>query len=135
MLPWFVAVADINDDRQPDLAVTHAERNELTILLGDGRGGFTEATDSPFDLGHSAWHLAVTDLNGDARADIAAAAGDGVRVMLGDGRGGFQPAPHSPFATGKGAWQLAVGDVNGDGKPDVVTSNLESDSVSVLLAR
>lgn len=73
--------------------VTHAERSELKILLGDG-----------------------------------------VRVMLGDGRGGFQPAPHSPFATGKGAWQLAVGDVNGDGKPEVVTSNLESDSVSVLLA-
>ncbi len=32
------------------------------------------------------------------------------------------------------AWHLAVGDVNGDGKPDIATTNLEGDSVTVLLA-
>src|SRR4029453_16247564 len=118
-----------------DLVVTHAERSELTVLLGDGKGKFTEVTGSPFDLGHSAWHVAVADLDGDGKADVVAAAGEGVRVLVGDGRGGFRPAPGSPFATGKGAWRLAVGDVNGDGKPDVVTSNVEGDSVTVLLAR
>ena len=132
--PGFVAVADVNGDRTPDLVTTHIERSELTVLVGDGKGGFTEATGSPFDLGHAAWHVAMADLNGDGKADAAAAAGDGVRVLLGDGMGNFQPAPGSPFATGQGAWQLAVGDVNGDGKPDVVTSNMESNSVTVLRA-
>ena len=135
VLPWFVAVADVNGDGKPDLVVTHAERGELTVQLGDGKGRFTEVTGSPFDLGHSAWYVAVADLDGDGKADVVAAAGQGVRVLLGDGRGGFRPAPGSPFATGKGTWQLAVGDVNGDGKPDVVTSNLESNSVSVLLGQ
>src|SRR5262245_59259727 len=92
-------------------------------------------TGSPFDLGHSAWHVAVADLDGDGKADVVAAAGEGVRVLLGNGRGGFRPAPGSPFATGKGTWQLAVGDVNGDGKPDVAASNLASDTVTVLLAK
>lgn len=133
--PGFVAVADVNGDGRPDLVATHLERSELTILTGDGKGGFKETTGSPFDLGHAAWHLAVADVNGDGKADVAAAAGDGVRVMLGDGRGSFQPAPDSPFATGKGAWQLAVGDVNGDGKPDVVTSDLEAHTVTILLAQ
>jgi hypothetical protein len=133
--PGFVAVADVNGDRKPDLVTTHLERSELSILAGDGKGGFTETTSSPFDLGHAAWHLAVADMNGDGNADVAAAAGDGVRMMLGDGRGGFQPAPGSPFATGGGSWQLVVGDVNGDGKPDVVTSDLEGRSVTVLLAQ
>jgi hypothetical protein len=73
-------------------------------------------------------------LSGDGHADVVAAAGDGVRVMLGDGRGAFRTAPGSPFATGKGAWQLVVGDLNGDKKPDVATSNLESGTVTVLLA-
>jgi len=135
VLPWFPAVADVNGDGMPDLVVTHAERSELTILIGDGKAGFTESTGSPFDLGHAAWYVAVADLNGDGKADVAAAAGDDVRVLLGDGAGSFRPAPGSPFATGKGTWQLAVGDVNADGKPDVVASNLESNSVSILLAR
>jgi hypothetical protein len=79
--------------------------------------------------------MAIADVNADGKPDVVAAAGDGVRIMLGDGQGGFQSAPGSPFATSKGAWQLAVGDVNGDGKPDVATSNVESDSVTVLLAQ
>ena len=133
--PGFVAIADLNGDRKPDLVATHLERSELSILTGDGKGGFKEVPGSPFDLGHATWHAAVVDLNRDGKADVAAAAGDGVRVMLGDGRGGFRPAPGSPFATGKGSWQLAAGDVNGDGKPDLVTSDLESDTVSVLLAQ
>jgi hypothetical protein len=133
VLPWFVAVADVNGDRKSDLVVTHAERSELTVLLGSGSGAFKETAGSPFDLGRYAWHQAVEDLNGDGHPDVVAAAGDGVRVMLGDGRGDFRIAPGSPFATGKGAWQLVVGDLNGDKKPDVATSNLESGTVTVLL--
>ena len=132
--PWFVAVGDVNGDTKPDLVATHAESRPLTVLFGDGRGGFNEAGGSPFDLGHSAWHVALADLNGDGKADVVAA-GDGVRVLLGDGQGNFKTAPGSPFPTGKGAWRLAIGDLNGDGKPDVATSNLEANSVTVLLAQ
>jgi hypothetical protein len=133
--PWFVVVEDVSGDRRPDLVVTHAERGELTVLLGDGKGAFAEVAGSPFDLGGSAWQAAVLDADRDGKADVVAAANTGLRVLLGDGRGGFRAAPGSPYPAGKGAWRLAVGDVNGDGKPDVATSNLESDSVSVLLGR
>jgi FG-GAP-like repeat/FG-GAP repeat len=132
--PWFVAVGDVNRDGKLDLVATHAERNELTVLLGDGKGGFAEATGSPFDLGHAAWRFALADVNRDGNLDVVAAGG-GVRVLLGDGRGGFEPAPGSPFPTRKGTWQLVVGDLNGDGKLDLVASNLESDSVTVLLGQ
>jgi hypothetical protein len=133
--PGFVAVADVNGDRRPDLVTTHLERRELTVLTGDGKGDFKETAGSPFDLGVNSWQFAVADLSGDGHADVAAAVGDGVRVMLGDGRGRFQAVPGPPFATGKGTWQLAAGDVNGDGKPDVVTSDLQGRSVTVLIAR
>jgi hypothetical protein len=133
--PGFVAVGDVNGDSRSDLVATHLERSELTVLIGDGQGGFTETSGSPFDLGHAAWHIAVIDVNRDGAADVVAAAGDGVRVMLSDGRGGFSRAPGSPIATNKGTWQLAVGDVNNDGKLDIATSNLESESVTVLLAQ
>jgi hypothetical protein len=133
--PWFVANGDINKDHIPDLVITHAERSELTVVIGSGSGHFTEVIGSPFNLGSSAWHVAIVDLNRDGNPDVIAAANNGVRVMFGDGKGQFVSAPGSPFPTGKGTWQLAVSDVNGDGRPDVVTCNLESNNVSVLLGR
>ena len=132
---WFVAIADVNGDHTPDLAVTHGNDRVLSVLLGNGRGDFTEVRDSPFDLGQKAFYVGLADLNHDGYPDAIGAADNGVRVLLGDGRGGFAAAPGSPFETGKGTWRLALGDVNADGKPDVATSNLESDSVSVLLGR
>lgn len=132
---WFVAIGDVNKDGKPDLLTTHGERSELTVLLNEGNDRFVEAKGSPFNLGSSAWHIALSDVNRDGYTDVIAAANNGVRVMAGDGTGEFKPAPGSPFPTGRGTWRLALSDVNGDGKADVVTSNLESNNVSVLLGR
>jgi VCBS repeat protein len=106
---------------------------DLTVLIGDGRGGFIEGSSSPFDFGHDAFRIALADLNQDGNQDVIAASGDGVSTMLGDGRGAFKPAPSSPFLTGRGTWRFAVADINGDGKVDVVTCSGENNTVSVLL--
>jgi hypothetical protein len=131
--PWFAVISDLNGDRKPDIVATHHELNQLTVMLGDGRGGFVEAVGSPFDLGHHGFHAVVADLNRDGKMDVIAAGGDRLLVSLGDGRGGFAPGPTIP--TGRGAWRLGVGDLNGDGKMDLVTSNSESGSVTILLGR
>lgn len=131
--PWSAAIGDLNDDRKPDIAVTHHDMSKLTVLLGDGRGAFAEATASPFDFGGNVLPLMIADVNRDGKMDVVAAGGDSVRTMLGDGRGGFAPGP--VIRSGPGSWRLAFGDVNHDGKTDIVTSNVESDSVSVLLAQ
>jgi hypothetical protein len=133
--PWYVSIGDINHDQLPDLVMTHAERNELTVLTGNKDGQFSEVEQSPFNLGSSAWAIALADLNQDGNPDVLAAANTGVRVMLGNGRGGFTAAQGSPFLTGRGNWRFAVCDVNGDGRPDVVTSNSEANNVSVLLTQ
>lgn len=131
--PWFAIISDINGDRKPDIVATHHEMSQLTVLIGDGRGGFVEGSGSPFDFGHQVFHAAVADLNRDGKSDVIAASGDGVRVMFGDGRGGFTPGPAA--LTGQGVWRLGVADLNGDGKLDVVTSNNDSGNVSVLLGK
>jgi FG-GAP-like repeat len=131
--PWFVAIGDVNADGKADIVATHHEQRMLTVLLGDGRGAFTEASGSPFDCGHNLFYVAIVDANRDRKPDVVAVSGDALRVMLGDGRGSFAPSRHPPPPTGRRAWRLTTGDMNRDGKPDVVTSNDET--VSVLLGQ
>lgn len=130
--PWSTALGDINGDRKPDLIATHHDQSKLTVLLGDGTGGFREVAGSPFEMGRNVWRTTLADVNHDRRLDVIAAGGDSVRVMLGDGTGSFRPAPGSPYVTGTGTWRLAVGDINQDGKTDIVTSNTDNRSVTVL---
>ena len=133
--PWFVAIGDLNNDRIPDMVASHSERSEMTVLLGTGSGQFQEVNGSPFNLGSSAWHIALADLNGDGNRDVLAAANNRIQAMLGDGSGKFVAAQGTSVHTGKGTWHLAVNDINGDGRSDVVTSNLESQNVSVFIGK
>ena len=105
----------------------------MSVMIGDGRGGFTEVNGSPFDFGVSLYQLILADVNRDGRADVVATSGDSMRVLLGDGRGAFKAAASIPV--GPGAWRMATADLNGDGATDVVTSNSGGNSVSVLLGK
>jgi hypothetical protein len=131
--PWFAAIADLNGDSRPDIVATHHEQNAMTVMIGDGRGGFTEANGSPFDFGVALFHLIIVDADRDGRMDVVATNGNSLRVLSGDGRGGFKSAATIPV--GPGAWRIAAADVNGDGAVDVVTSNSEGNSLSVLLGK
>ena len=131
--PWFAAIADLNRDGKADIVATHHEINALTVMIGDGRGGFTEATGSPFDFGIAFLQFIIADVDRDETMDIVATTGNSLRVFLGDGRGAFKQAASIPV--GPGAWRFAAADLNGDGGIDVVTSNSEGNSVNVLLAR
>lgn len=133
--PSFVAVGDFNGDGFPDLAVTNLNGKSVTVLLGNGTGGFTTAPGSPFAVGSNPNFVAVADVNGDKYLDLVVSnAGDNtVTVLLGNGTGGFTAAPGGPFAVGGNPSFIAVGDFNGDRLPDLAIANLVSNNVTVLL--
>ena len=132
--PQAVAVADLNRDGKLDLAVACAGAGAVTILLGDGKGGYLEAKGSPFAAGSTPNDVAVADFDGDVRLDLAFANHDekSLTVLAGDGRGGFRPAPGSPFACGSGPSQAAIGDVDGDGVGDVVVCDSAEADIRIL---
>jgi FG-GAP-like repeat/EF hand len=132
---YFVAVADLNGDGKPDIVATHDDASIATLHLGDGKGNFVQANNSPLELGNRGWSVVPVDLNGDGKIDLAFGAEHGVAVFLGDGRGGFRPAAGSPFRSGRGTWRIEVIDVNHDSKPDFITNNVESNNISILLAQ
>ena len=124
--PNSVAVGDFNGDGKPDLAIANYNSNNVTVLLGNGTGGFTAAPGSPFPAGVQPYSVAVGDLNGDGKPDLAianVASGD-VTVLLGSGTGGFTAASGSPFAVGSFPESVVVADFNADGKLDLAVAGV-----------
>ncbi len=137
-----VRVADLNGDGTGDIVSPNLDGNDVTILLGDGRGAFAQPAGSPFPAGDSPFNVAIGDVNADGVPDLAIVDSpssateppgrDGLTVLLGDGRGGFRPMRGSPFATARFPNMVAIGDVDGDRVGDVVVSLPESDRVAIF---
>lgn len=125
-----VAVADLDGDGHADLAVANTERNEISIMRGDGAGGF--GPPEPVGSGRHPDEIAVGDFDGNGKPDLAALVTNGVAILLGNGTGSFTVAAGSPVSVH--ADNLAVGDLNGDARSDLVTSNGYGQSVSVEVA-
>jgi hypothetical protein len=132
--PFAAVAADFNGDNKVDLAVVNAAAGNVTVLLGNGNGGFTPAPHSPFRVGLGPFSLAVGDFNGDGKPDLAVAnEGDNtVSILLGDGQGGFAPGPRSPLATGPAPVSLAVADFNADGKADLAVASGTVNSANIF---
>lgn len=132
--PRYLTQGDVNGDGRPDLVIVLGSNEHcgVGVWLNQGNGKFAEGP--TYDLGASAFGIAVADVNHDKRNDLVVATVESVTVLL-NGGGKFAPAPGSPLRAGPGAYHLTVGDVNGDGKPDVAASSFSGKTVTVLLGR
>lgn len=134
--PGCVEIADLNHDTIPDLVVTNEGDSSVTILLGQGKLRFQEASGSPFPAGYGVNDLAIADFNRDGNLDLAFANHDRkyLTVLLGNGKGYFKNAPNSPFPVEviPHPHGIATGDFNSDGLPDLVTDSWGDNQVEVL---
>ena len=139
-----LAVADMNHDDKLDLITVNNNDNDVSIALGDGRGNFTRAAQSPFPVGPSPYPFAVGDVNNDGWMDIVATASAtgpsrreqlplsrALTLLLSDGKGGFT-SRKLPLRTGE-PWFAAIGDLNGDGKMDIVATHHELNALTVMI--
>jgi hypothetical protein len=126
-----VVAADFNNDGRLDLATANPAPGTVSVLLGDGRGGFGAAIDSNLGsvAGATQASLTVADFDNDGNLDLAALADytnefgeyyGGVSVLLGNGDGSFR----APILTG-GNLAVAAGDFNNDGNSDLVVSDVD----------
>lgn len=130
--------ADFDADGDPDIATTSAYGRTLTVLLGNGDGGFgapSQLTDLEIEIGA----LAAGNVNGDAHVDLVARWGGGFYmaggawVFLGDGTGNFTPSFR--FFAGPGANGAAAGDLDADGRTDFAVSMAASGFSALALFR
>jgi len=136
--PNSIVAEDVNGDGKLDL-VAMTPYNGVFVFAGNGDGTFQppvpNTTVCTSTIGYCG-SLAVGDLNGDGKPDLALQSNDttggGMSILLNNGSGTFGTGTYYPVAisgvyAGSG---IAIGDVNGDKKPDVVVG---SSSVTAIV--
>jgi hypothetical protein len=128
--PTTAVAADFDGDGIADLAVSNKNGRSISIIIGDGAGGFAPPIN--FTLAMEPESLAVGDFNKDGKADVAVGhAGNGpVFVLFGDGAGRF--SQEVVVVDIPAANQVVVGDFNGDTNADIAVS-VHLSKVRILL--
>ncbi len=117
--PTRMVSADFNGDGDADLAITNAGGDDVTILLGDGQGGF----DPPqlVNVGTFPFAIAAADFNRDTFTDLLVlSVGPGTTdfsFLLGNGAGGFILT--GGFTVPVDFDDVATADADGDGDVDI----------------
>lgn len=128
--PRGIVSGDFNKDGKLDMAVLNQGSANVSILLGNGSGGFTAG--GSFSVGSMPSGLTVGDFDGDGNLDLAVAntGSNDVTVLFGNGTGSFVKAGPT-YGAATGAAQIIAGDFNHDGIPDLAVAG--SSNMSLLL--
>ncbi|HEY5645658.1 MAG TPA: VCBS repeat-containing protein [Pseudomonadales bacterium] len=123
--PYRLAVADLDMDGLPDIAVASSGGTHVLFQDGGDPGRFLDAV--RVDAGQ-ARGVAIDDLTGDGLPDVVAAGAFGVRLMANDSvlPGTFVPAGSWPTPTEAG--DLVLADINADGALDFAVALSRSDT-------
>lgn len=127
-------IDDVNHDGFQDLVIALEEDNALSVMLGDGKGGFADGR--LHAAGENPASLASADFNGDGYLDLAIANHEKtyLTLLLGDGRGEFREAPAGtlPLTTSPHSHVVRAADMDGDGHMDLLVDSRDALGVYVL---
>jgi hypothetical protein len=132
--PISVAIGDLNGDGRPDLAIANWATSSVSVIARNAAGTGWDAPVTAGTTGVSPVSVAIGDLNGDGRPDLATAdfVGPSVTVIARNAAGTGWDAPVTAGTTGAGPISVAIGDLNGDGRPDLATSDADGRTVTVI---
>lgn len=142
--PQFVAIADVDGDGKPDLAVAVQNftngpglgDNSLDVMLGHGDGTFGAPISFNGYVGSGApfENVVPCDFNRDGDLDLAIPSGDYVAILLGHGDGTFSTlGPNISTGPGTNSRWVVPEDLNGDGLLDLaVVESPETGGASVV---
>ncbi len=130
-----VAIGDVNEDGLADAVLANSGSDDLTVLAGDGAGGFwlqVVLSTRTATGGEGPADVRIADVTGDGRPDLVAAGSDTDDVIVLEAMGSGAWAPPTSWPTGGGPEALETPDIDGDGVHDVVVVLADDDAIATL---
>ena len=139
--PQFFAFGDLDGDGKPDLAIPNYNFNSIAVLRNTSTSGSITASSFAaavnFTSNTGPIFVAITDLDGDGKPDLAAANNSSNTLSV--FRNISTPGSITPsfaskvdFTTGSSPLAVAIGDLDNDGISEIVEGNDGSNTVSVF---
>ena len=129
--PYSVAVGDFNGDGKQDLAVANGDSNNVSILLGDGAGNFSAATNFGAGIILSQWRWAISMAMASKTSPWPTTAQTTCRSCWAMARAVSAPPPTSALALVLPQWRWAISTAMASKTSPWPTSS--SNNVSILL--
>jgi len=140
--PRGVAIADIDGDGKPDLVITNANSNAVSVYRNiSSSGSVSEGSLAPrvdFITGSIPNNIAIGDIDGDGKPDLAVSnsGSNSVSIFRNTSTPGSLTSgsfdSRIDFTSGVGPEGIVIGDIDGDGKPDLAVAIFHSTSLAVF---
>ena len=142
--PEGIVIGDIDGDGKPDLSVAIFHGTSVAVFRNTGITGtisassFALAVDFFTGMGSNPYNVAIGDIDGDGKPDLAVTNGSGNYVSV--FRNTSSPGSISTgsfdaqidYITGNSPHGVAFADLDGDSKLDLAIANSNSNTISVL---